>query len=654
MPSKTLPILIVRTLTLLFLYGFAIFLDAETVDFLRDVQPVLAEKCLRCHDARAKMSGLSLASRADAERGGKHGPAFVVGKPDESLLLRMVSGAPPRMPMQAPPLTVREVEMLRNWIAAGAVWPVDAKAADAWWSLQPLWKPAVPQQDGAWGRTPIDAFVLAKLREKGLTSSADADRRTLIRRLTYDLHGLPPAWEEVQAFEADRSPGAYEKLIDRLLASPRYGERWGRHWLDVAHYGESHGYDKDKPRRNAWPYRDYVIRVFNEDRPYARFVKEQLAGDVLYPDDPQGIVAIGFIAAGPWDLVGHVELREGTVDKKITRVLDRDDMVMSTMSAFVSMTAHCARCHNHKFDPIAQEDYYSLQAVFAGVDRADRPFDSDPATNRARQGILRKRLAVQGKLDPLLEIARNVNSANIEKLDARLSDLRIVMRRTKELQQQIDDGVSARKTMVRDLLDPKVRALTDDLNARIAALNAELEQLPKPQLVYAASTIPAVREIQVLQRGSVESPGKTVGAGAISSVPGLTPRFAVEEEGARRAALADWITDPKNMLACLAIDCEPGLALSLWRGHCRFSERFRTHGRAAFEPAVAGLDGDVVPGVGRVDEEAPQNDSDELGLPAVFGPEYGEREDRFGEQVSLANESRALGCGICARCRTGR
>ena len=222
---------------------------------------------------------------------------------------------------------------------------------------------------------PIDAFVAAKLAEKKLTPSAEADAVTLIRRLTYDLHGLPPAWEEIQSFAADHSPEAYEKLVDRLLASPRYGERWGRHWLDVAHYGESHGYDKDKPRRNAWPYRDYVIRAFNQDKPYARFVEEQLAGDVLWPDDPEATIATGFIAAGPWDFVGHAELREGTTDKEITRLLDRDDMVMTTVSAFVSMTAHCARCHDHKFDPIPQEDYYSLQAVFAGVDRADRPYD---------------------------------------------------------------------------------------------------------------------------------------------------------------------------------------------------------------------------------------------------------------------------------------
>src|SRR5204863_3527097 len=198
-----------------------------------------------------------------------------------------------------------------------------------------------------------------------------ADRRTLIRRLTFDLHGLPPTPDEVEDFVEDRRPEAYQRLVDRLLASPRYGELWARHWLDVVHYGESHGYDKDKPRLNAWPYRDYVIDAFNRDKPYARFVEEQLAADVLFEDEPRSIVALGFIAGGPWDFVGHVELPITKTDGLIARYNDRDDMVMTTFSTFQSLTVHCARCHDHKFDPIAQKEYYSLQAVFAGVDRAN-------------------------------------------------------------------------------------------------------------------------------------------------------------------------------------------------------------------------------------------------------------------------------------------
>jgi hypothetical protein len=181
----------------------------------------------------------------------------------------------------------------------------------------------------------------------------------------------------VEAFVADADAQAYERLVDRLLASPHYGERWARHWLDVVHYGETHGYDKDKPREHAWPYRDYVIRAFNADKPYGRFVEEQVAGDVLFPGTRDGIEALGFIAAGPWDFIGHAELPESKIDGKIARHIDRDDMVANTTGTFISLTVQCAQCHDHRFDPITQEDYYSLQAVFAALDRADKPYTVD-------------------------------------------------------------------------------------------------------------------------------------------------------------------------------------------------------------------------------------------------------------------------------------
>jgi hypothetical protein len=250
---------------------------------------------------------------------------------------------------------------------------------DDWWSLRPLRQLPIPAvSDSGWARTPIDRFILSKLCSAGMHPARAADRVTLIRRLTYDLHGLPPTPAEIDCFVDDRRPDAYERLIDCLLASPRYGERWGRHWLDLVHYADTHGYDKDKRRDHAWPYRDYVIRALNEDKPYAQFVQEQLAGDVLRAGSPAGVIATGFIVAGPWDFVGHVELREGTVDKEKTRLVDRDDMVATTMSTFLSVTAHCARCHDHKFDPIPQADYYRLQAAFAGVERGDRPCPGDP------------------------------------------------------------------------------------------------------------------------------------------------------------------------------------------------------------------------------------------------------------------------------------
>src|SRR6185369_847519 len=211
-------------------------------------------------------------------------------------------------------------------------------------------------------------------------------------------------------------------LVDHLLASPRYGERWARLWLDLVHFGETHGYDKDKLRPNSWPYRDYVIRAFNDDKPYSRFVEEQLAGDVLFPDEADGVIATGFIAAGPWDYVGHAELPETKTDGLIARYNDRDDMVMTTMSTFQSLTVHCARCHDHKFDPISQRDYYSLQAVFAGVDRANRPFDTDKQVFGQRNKLLAERKAVEAKQKSLDEIMAKVSSPDIERLDTQLKE----------------------------------------------------------------------------------------------------------------------------------------------------------------------------------------------------------------------------------------
>src|SRR5262249_14414499 len=276
------------------------------------------------------------------------------------------------------------------------------------WAWRPIKRPAVPKVSSAIRdprapiRNPIDSFIAARLAQAGLKMSAEADRRTLIRRLSFDLLGLPPTPERVQQFVSDRDPQAYEKLVDELLQSPRYGERWARHWLDVVHYGDTHGYDKDKPRPNAWPYRDYVIRALNEDKPYARFVQEQLAGDVLFPGTRDGIEALGFIAAGPWDLIGHEEVPESKTDGKIARHLDRDDMVANTLQTFNSLTVQCAQCHNHKFDPIPQDDYYSLQAVFAALDRTDKQYDIAPAVAKQRAALeaeLAKMLSRRKELD---------------------------------------------------------------------------------------------------------------------------------------------------------------------------------------------------------------------------------------------------------------
>lgn len=390
----------------------ALPVDGEQL-FRERVAPILEAHCLRCHGDGQQKGDLSFA--------GPELPADLVvpGDPDGSLLLEVVSGVEPQMPQKAQPLSEGDVLALRDWIAAGAPWVPGVVGAETWWSLQALDAPTVPDVPGewsAWARGPIDAFVLERLTARGLTPSPAADRRTLLRRLHFDLVGLPPDSARLAAFLVDASPDAYEREVDRLLASPRHGERWARHWLDVVHYADTHGYDKDKPRPNAWPYRDWVIDAFNDDLPWRDFVRDQIAGDVLAgggtleSGDPSRVVATGMLAAGPWDYVGHVELREGTVDKKKTRNLDRDDVVTNVVSSFQSLTVHCARCHDHKFDPIPQRDYYNLQAVFAGVERADRDYDANPETAAARAVLVAERaelrawlLAAKERLDERMD-----------------------------------------------------------------------------------------------------------------------------------------------------------------------------------------------------------------------------------------------------------
>ncbi len=356
---------------------------AEPADefFATQIAPLLQRRCYHCHNNHRAEGGFSWQT---AERAFADG-YLVPGDAAASHVIQLVAPATgsPRMPKEADPLTSEEVDLLTKWIDAGAHWPEGHELTEPvvtsfdWWSYRPLARPDIPAHTSDWIRTPIDAFIQAEHRARGLTHAPEADRRTLIRRLSYDLTGLPPTPDEVAAFIADSRPDAYERLVDRLLASPHYGERWGRHWLDVVKYADTCGYDKDKLRPNAWPYRDYVIRSFNTDKPYSQFAQEQVAGDVLYPDTEDGIVALGFLAAGPWDFLGHVELPETKIDGMVAKNLDRDDIVASVMNTFTSTTVQCARCHHHKFDPITQAHYYGLQAVFASVDRADRPYGTE-------------------------------------------------------------------------------------------------------------------------------------------------------------------------------------------------------------------------------------------------------------------------------------
>lgn len=351
---------------------------AEDDLFRERVAPLLERRCLGCHNAQDAKGDLSLTTAAGLVEAGY----VVAGDPAGSHLLDVVTPVDGRasMPKDGDPLTADEIELLRQWIAKGAAWPADKRlelpsvSSRDWWSLKPL--PSQPATIPE-GTHPIDHFLNVELARRGLTPLPAADAITRLRRVTYDLTGLPPTLAEIDAFvAADKAnpTRAWEDLVDRLLASPAFGEKWGQHWLDVARYAETHGYDKDKLRLNAWPYRDYVIRSLNDDKPYGRFVQEQVAGDALFPGEPDGVLGLGFLAAGPWDFIGHVEVGEQKLDGRLAKHLDRDEMVSAVFNVFLSTTVQCAQCHHHKFDPIRMEDYYRLHAVFAAVDRADRVY----------------------------------------------------------------------------------------------------------------------------------------------------------------------------------------------------------------------------------------------------------------------------------------
>ena len=398
--------------------------------FRQQIQPILAGKCLQCHDAVKKKGKLDLGRRELAIKGGASGPALVPGKPDDSLIYQKLAAG--EMPPQNP-LSPEQIAAFKEWIQGGGNYlnepliAIRKRAGADWWSLQPIRSPAVPKcENRQWIRTPIDAFVLAKLSEKGLRPSPQADRRTLIRRAKFDLLGLPPTSEEVDEFVKDNAADAYERLIDRFLESPHYGERWGRHWLDVVRFAESHGYETNLLRPGAWPYRDYVIRAFNEDKSYPQFVKEQLAGDAVAGGDWLVQSATGFLVGGAHDMVGNATT-EGMLQQRMD---DLDDMVTAVGSTFLGLTVNCARCHDHKFDPISQQDYYRLQAVLAGVQHSERSIPRPDAERRKRElGNIQGELAsIEAGLDALEPPAQPDGPAgrrlpvnakrNIERFDA--------------------------------------------------------------------------------------------------------------------------------------------------------------------------------------------------------------------------------------------
>jgi hypothetical protein len=375
---------------------------ARSVDFERDVRPIFATSCLECHGPNKQRSDFRVDVKAIVFAGGAGGqPAIVPGKSADSPLIHFVAGLDEEMQMppsgKGDPLTAEQIGVLRAWIDQGAHWPEQASAVientTDLWSLRPLQRPEVPVADYKGGNK-VDAFLATKRAGKSLPASPEADRRTLLRRAAITLTGLPPTPEETEAFLRETDPLAYEKHVDRLLASPRFGERWAQFWLDVVRWSETNGSESNLYRKNAWPYRDYVIRAFNADLPFDRFIREQIAGDVLGVDE-----ATGFLVAGGFAHSATVGREESAIRQ--ARADRLDETIQSVSASLLGVTMSCARCHNHKFDPVPQKDYYALAAVFQGLEYGHRPWRNmpDAAARAARADAALKHLdAVRAEL----------------------------------------------------------------------------------------------------------------------------------------------------------------------------------------------------------------------------------------------------------------
>lgn len=381
--------LVLLSVALMFGTNAAMADTAATVSFDEQIAPLLATRCLSCHNESEKKGGLDLSREASARAGGESGATLSQGDPDQSLMWEKISSneMPPKHP-----LSLAEKKLVRLWITEDAKWGTDRidpfqfttenRAGYDWWSLQPLSSPEVPKVNQAnWARNEIDQFVLSKLETLDLQPSSQADGRTLLRRLYFDVIGLPPIlkqeagkWkEETLGIEIDvdsfaNRPQTYSKVVEALLASPHYGERWGRHWLDVIRFGESQGFERNWIRQNAWRYRDWVIKALNSDMPYDEFLRQQIAGDALNPDDLDSLIATGYLVCGTYDMVGY-QMGSAAM-KKAVRHDELEDMVAAVGQSLLGLTINCARCHDHKFDPISQREYYQVSALLGGVTQA--------------------------------------------------------------------------------------------------------------------------------------------------------------------------------------------------------------------------------------------------------------------------------------------
>src|SRR5262245_5691998 len=516
--------------------------DPRAAEFFeKEVRPLLVEICHKCHGGKKTEGGLSLTSRAAVLKGGERGPAVVPGKPTESLLIKAVNHTGDlKMPLNGK-LAAKEVEKLTLWVARGAVWPDSGEATKTparysvtekqrrWWAFQPVREVPVPGvTDNEWPRSDLDRFVLAELEKRSIRPAKPAERRALLRRATFDLTGLPPTTEEVETFLKDDSPDAFARVVDRLLASPAYGQHWARHWLDVVRYADYH--DGNPKARNpvcepleAWRYRDWVVRSFNRDLPFDQFIVHQIAGDLLpAPDGKEpyadGLIATTFLVNGAWD--------RGDADKE-KMVSDMvDDQIDTVGKAFMGLTLGCARCHDHKFDPLAQTDYYALAGIFYSTRML-----TELGTKGGEITLQRRALAPKD----------------------------VVARRAAQLKQIAELNAKLAGTNSNDLKSPK-EPLDDSARKAILERRDKIqsELVPEPPLALAVSEggvpgglFPNIQDVPLHVRGSYTRLG--------SVVPRAMPVFFAGEQqsriasGSGRRELANWVASKDNPLTARVI-----------------------------------------------------------------------------------------------------
>ncbi|HXJ40322.1 MAG TPA: PSD1 and planctomycete cytochrome C domain-containing protein, partial [Bryobacteraceae bacterium] len=541
------------------------------VSFPKDIAPVLAAKCVQCHGATSQMSDLDLRTPEGLAKGGKHGAVIAAGKSGESMLyLHLTGQQQPQMPFGSR-LTDQQIALFKAWIDSGAQWDASATMTSAavkptftpaqkrYWFYQPVAKPVVPKTSA---KSPVDAFIVARLDEKKIRMNGKADKITLLRRATLDLTGLPPTPEETQAFLADESPEAFAKVVDRLLASPHYGERWGREWLDVARYADSNGFKADEFRPNIWRYRDYVIQAFNEDKPYDRFIREQIAGDELYPQDLNAKVATGFLR--------HYTDETNQPSMELRRSELLNNVTDTVASAFMGMTFGCAKCHDHKFDPILQKDYYRLQSFFANI----RPVDE---TVLLQGEALAKYQQQQAEYDAKAQPIRAEMHAMVETFAKTERDY--YMPRFSAGTQEAIKTPEAQRTPYQQLLafhgmpqishtdesfakklKPAEKKHFDELVAQLKSLDSLKPKPPVAQTII--DNGPEAPKTFVLAGGSWMAPKEEVQPGFLTI---LDPNDAAVKplpvSTGRRSALANWLADSKNPLTARV------MANRIWQGH---------------------------------------------------------------------------------------